>query len=229
MRRPLLTLCLLTLAIAGLSLATATSAISPMTDEDALLTSATLVFTRAVNTPAAAIPIAALMRASAVAVVPGAVKDGKRYYGKGIVSVRGARPDTWSPPGVIAFEGSIPLDLDSAIINLVVIAETRRGMDYLTRPRVSTAEALAIAAGALGHNSPMRIEADLIAYMQFDAYFAGVTIAEWGLNEMTESNAVLYGRAYSTEDIVRGAGFFRMSSSARVWRDALAGYFREMS
>jgi lipid-binding SYLF domain-containing protein len=200
-----------------------------MTDEDALLRSATLVFEHAVNTPAAAIPAAALMRASAIAIVPTAVQDGNRYYGKGIVSVRGARPDYWSPPGVIAFEGAIPLDLDSAVVNFVLIAETRRGMDYLTRPRVHAAETLAIAAGALGHNTPMRIEADLVAYMQFDAYFAGVTIAEWQLNEMTESNARLYGRPYSTEDIVRGAGFFNISSAARAWRDALAGYFREMS
>jgi hypothetical protein len=46
---------------------------------------------------------------------------------------------------------------------------------------------------------------------------------------MTESNAVLYGRPYSTDDIVRGAGFFHTRGPARMWRDALAAYFREMS
>jgi hypothetical protein len=35
--------------------------------------------------------------------------------------------------------------------------------------------------------------------------------------------------AYSTADIVRGAGFFHVPFSARAWRDAIAEYFREMS
>ena len=46
---------------------------------------------------------------------------------------------------------------------------------------------------------------------------------------MRDSNAVLYGRPYSTDDIVRGAGFFHVPASARRWRETLARYFRKMS
>jgi lipid-binding SYLF domain-containing protein len=198
-------------------------------DEDELLSTATRVFARSVGTPAAAVPAAVLMRATAIAAIPGAVKDGPRYYGRGVVSARGARVDYWSPPAVIAFEGEMPLDLDSAALDFLIIAQTRRGLDYLTLGRFAASAPYAMVPGALGHNSPVRINADLLAYMQFDNYFAGVTINDWIVDDMKTSNAVLYGRPYSTDDIVRGAGFFNVPSSARAWRNALAEYFREMS
>jgi lipid-binding SYLF domain-containing protein len=213
----------------ALSPATTTSAPSPTSDEDELLRTATLVFTRAVATPAAAVPVSVLMRATAIAAVPSAVKDGRRYYGQGVVSARGARVDYWTPPAVIAFEGDIPLDLESRAVDFVVIAQTRRGLDGLIQGRVPGIGPYSMAAGALGRNALVRTDADLLAYIQFDTYFAGVTIDEWVVDDMTASNAALYGRPYSTDDIVRGAGFFHVPSSARMWRDALAGYFREMS
>ena len=211
---------------AALSPAATTSAPS---DEDELLSAATRVFVRSVATPAAAVPAAVLMRATAIAAIPAAVKDGTRYYGRGVVSARGARFDYWSPPAVIAFEGEMPLDLDSASVDFLVIAQTRRGLDYLTLGRFAAAAPYVMVPGALGHNAPVRINADLLAYMQFDNYFAGVTIDDWIVDDIKASNAVLYGRPYSTDDIVRGAGFFHVPSSARIWRNALADYFREMS
>jgi lipid-binding SYLF domain-containing protein len=230
MRRPLIALILIAFStLAVLSLAPTASATSPTSDEDGLLRNATLVFTRAVNAPVAAIPAAVLIRASAIAVVPVAVKDGTRYYGKGVVSARGARADYWTPPAVIAFEGAIPFDLEAGALDFVFIAQSRRGLDWLIEARSTSTAALAMAAGGLGHSTPIRINADLVAYMQFENYFAGVTIDDWIVQEMKASNAALYGRPYSTDDIVRGAGFFHVPTAARMWRDAIAGYFREMS
>ena len=202
---------------------------STISDEDALLRNAAAVFTRAVDTPATAIPASVLMRASAIAVVPAAVRDGTRYNGKGVMSARGARPDYWSPPTVIAFEGSIPLDLDGGEVDFVIIAQTRRGLDHLLNGQLGSAISRPIAPGAIGHSSPARIDADLVAYIHFDRYFAGVTIDGWAVDGLTASNAALYGRPYSADDIVRGAGFFRLPHAARIWRDVIATYFREMS
>ena len=214
---------------AGLSPAATTSALSPIPEEDDLLRSATNVFSRAVAAPAAAIPAAILMRATAIAAVPSAVRDGTRYYGRGVVSARGARPDQWTPPAVIAFEGDIPLDLEATAVDFLVIAQTRRGLAYLTLGRLPGTAPYSMVPGAVGHNAPIRIYADLLAFVRFDKYFAGVTIDNWTVDDMRASNAVLYGRPYSTDDIVRGAGFFHMPSSARMWREALASYFRDMS
>lgn len=214
---------------AGLSLAATTSATSPTSDEDELLRNATLVFEHAVETPAAAIPAAVLMRATAIAVIPAAVKDGTRFYGNGAVSARGARADYWTPPAVIAFEGAIPLDLETGAADFILLAQTQRGLDYFLQGRVRNTAIHSIVAGPLGHNTPGRLDADLLAYMKIGNYLAGVTIDDWVLQEMTASNAVLYGRPYSTDDIVRGAGFFQNRGRVRMWRDALAAYFREMS
>jgi lipid-binding SYLF domain-containing protein len=215
--------------LAWLSLAPTTSATSPASSEDELLRNATLVFEHAVETPAAAIPVDVLMRATAIAVIPAAVKDGTRFYGNGVVSARGARAVHWTPPAVFAFEGEIPLDLETGTADLILVAQTQRGLDYLLQDRVRSVATPSIAAGPLGHTTPMRINADLLAYMKIENYLAGVTIDGWVLHEMRESNAALYGRPYSTDDIVRGAGFFHARGAARRWRDALAAYFREMS
>ncbi len=214
---------------AALSPAATTSARSPISDEDELVRTATRVFTRAVANPAAAVPAAVLMRATAIAAIPSAVEDGTRYFGIGVVSARGARPGYWTPPAVIAFEGHIPVDLESRVVDFIVIAQTRRGLDYLTLGRFAGGAPYSIVPGALGHSTPVQIDADLLAYAQFDNYLAGVTIDDWIVDDMTASNAALYGRPFSTDDIVRGAGFFHVPSSVRMWREALADYFREMS
>ena len=215
--------------LAGLSLTVTTTAISPTPSEVELLNTATLIFRRAVESPAAAIPAAVMMRASAIAVFPDVVKDGNRHYGKGVMSARGARPDAWTPPAFIALEGAIPFDLNVQPIDFIIIAQSRRGLDHLIHDGIATPIQSPMSAGAIGHSTPARINADLLAYMQFDLYFAGITIRDWSVRAMTESNAALYGRPYSTDDVVRGAGFFHMPSPARTWRDAIAAYFREMS
>ena len=209
---------------AGLSPATTTSAPSPISAEDELLRTASLVFRRAVATPAAAIPAAVLMRATAIAAVPSAVKDGRRYYGQGVVSARGARVDDWTPPAVIAFEGDLPLDLESRAVDFIVIAQTRRGLDYLIQGRIPGIGPYSMAPGALGHNALMRIDADLLAYIQFDNYFAGVTIDDCFVENDGVQRGVYDGRIRPPTRSRRR--FFR-ALFCRIWR-VLAIYCREM-
>jgi len=197
--------------------------------EDELLRDATLVFQRAVDTPAAAIPASILMQARAIAVIPAAVKDEVLYRGLGVVSVRGAIPANWTPPAVIAFEGAIPVNLEATTVDFVLVARTPRGLDYLTQERFASPVTQPIVAGPLGQHTAVRMSADLVAYMQFGDYFAGVAVEDAMIAADRSSNARLYGTPWSTEDIVRGAGFFRLPPAARHWRDALAAYFREMS
>jgi len=230
MRRPHLALIFVSIGIlAGLSLTPPVAATSEISEEDELLQNATLVFSRAVDTPAAAIPAAVLMRATGIAVIPAATGQSNRYHGKGILSARGARPYDWSPPAVIAFDGAIPFDLESGPIAVVLVAQTRRGLDSLVQEGSSRDIARPMAPGPLGHNSPAGINADVLGYVQFSDYFAGVMVTNWVAQELKASNAILYGRPYSTDDIIRGAGFFHVPQAARMWRDAIASYFREMS
>ena len=228
MRRALVAFTFISASIlAGLSLTLTASATSAIPTEDELLNDAVLVFSGAVNAQAAAIPAAVLMRATGIAVIPRAVKVGGRYRGKGFMSARGGRPDVWTPPAVISVEGGIPLNLEAAALDVVIVAQSRRGLDSLAQTRYASDQS--IPAGALGHHSPPGMNADLLAYAQFGNYFAGVTIDRWVVMEMPEGNAALYGRRYSTDEIIRGAGFFHLPDAARRWREAFAACFREMS
>jgi lipid-binding SYLF domain-containing protein len=205
------------------------SAGSPTTIEDELLRDATLVFDRAVDTPAAAIPASILLRARGVAVFPTAAKDGALYYALGVLSARRATPEMWTPPAIVGFEGAIPLDLEATSVDFVLIAQTARGLDYLSQHRFDSPVTHRIWPGPLGQDTRAHVDADILAYMQFGDYFAGVTIDDWGITEMRDSNERLYGHAYSTDEILRGMGFFKLPPAARRWRDHLARYFRGTS
>jgi len=217
------------IALSWLSLSATSSAPLPTTPEDDLLRNATLVFERAVDPGAAAIPASVLIRARAIAVFPRSARYGSGYSGRGVLSARGANPSYWTPPAVIAFEGTVPLDLESDAVDFVLVAQTPRGLDYLIQPQFVSPVVLPIVPGALGQDTRVRLDADLLGYMQFGDYFAGITIRDWSIREMRDANARLYGRPYSTEDIVRGVGFFHLPPAARSWRGAIAAYFREMS
>ena len=187
------------------------------------------MFERAVDTPPAAIPASIMMRARGIAVIPVAFKEGARYSGLGVLSAQGANPAYWTPPAVFAFEGAIPLDLETDVLDFVLVAQTARGLDYLSLPRFVSPVIRPIVPGPVGQNTRARLTADLLAYMQFGDYFAGVTVEDWMITEMTSSNARLYGRPYTTDEIVRGDGFFYLPPAARLWRNALTAYFNRMS
>jgi lipid-binding SYLF domain-containing protein len=203
--------------------------ISPDAPEGDPLRDATLVFERAVDERAAAIPLSVLLHARGLAVFPHAVKNGTRYSGQGVMSARGATPNYWTPPAVLEFTGAIPLDLEGGTVDFIFIAQTARGLDYLIQDRFVSPIIIPIAAGAVGCDAPVRINADLLAYMQFGDYFAGVTVDDWTISESKAGNALLYGRPYSTEAIIRGSGFFHLSPAARAWRNALMASLRDMS
>ena len=218
-----------TTAFAWLPFSATPSARSPVTLEDDLLRHATAVFQRAVDPGAAAIPASLLMEARAIAVFPNALKEGSRYIGRGVLSARGASPAFWTPPAVIAFEGTIPLDLECETADFVLIARTPRGLDYLIQPGFVSPVVPPMAPGPLGRDTRMRMDADVLAYLQFGDYFAGITVRDWSVAELRDANAALYGRRYSSEDIVNGEGFFHLPPAARAWRNAIVAYFRELS
>jgi lipid-binding SYLF domain-containing protein len=219
---------LLSCMLAWLLMTPHLAANTPPAAPDEILRDATLVLRRALDTPSAAIPASIMARARGAAVFPAARTDGGMYYGLGVMSARGADPLRWTPPAVLNFCGTIPIDLDAASVDFVLVPLTRRGLDYLTQNQLSPVP-MRIYPGPLGQETHERLDADLVGYMQFGDYFAGVSVERWTVVGMGSMNRELYRRAYSTDDIVRGAGFFNPPPAARAWLDALADYFREMS
>ena len=204
-----------------------TGATADQSFEDDLLNDATLVFKGVATVPSPALPASVLMNARAIAVFPRAYRDGGLYYGTGVVSGQSGL-DGWSPPAVIAFQGALPIELEAAFVDFVFVARTARGVDYLTQAKYMAPVWDTIPSGPVTSTARLA-KTDLVAYMRFGTYFAGVTIADWEFTEMRTSNERLYGRPYSTDEVFRTAGFFHLQKSARAWRDALAAYFRNAS
>ena len=216
---------LIVLTFAWLALSTIPSAGGKPSVEDEVLHDATFVFRHAMAPPAA-IPPSVMAQARAIAVVPRAQRDGGLYYGVGVLSGRSGF-DGWTPPAVVSFQGELPLQLESNEVDFVLIALTPRGVDYLTQPDYAALLSDPIAAGPL--KAPALTRADLVAYLRFSLMFAGVTISNWEMRDNTAGNARLYGHPYSSDDILRGAGFFHLPKAARTWRDALVWTMRETS
>ena len=210
--------------IVGLSWSTARLAGEPTSFEDTLLRQATAVVEQTAGASVPAIPRSIMLRTRAIAVIPAAVRDGALYYGHGVLSVRIAS-EIWTPPAVVAFDGAIPLELETDAVDFVLVALTPRGLGHLVSERFISPVIHDIAAGPLEELTPAAAKADVIGYVQFADYFAGVTISDWSIAEVRSSNEHLYGRPYSTDEIIRGAGFFRLPWAARQWRDAVADYF----
>ena len=62
------------------------------------------------------------------------------------------------PPAVIAFEGAIPLNLETGAADFILLAQTQRGLDYFSQGRVGNTATHSIVAGPLGHDTPVRIK-----------------------------------------------------------------------
>ena len=162
-----------------------------------------------------------------LAVFPGSVGEASCYTGLGIASARDIVNGNWTAPATMAFEGRIPVSLDVSKVDFIFVALTPRGADYFKAPQSSLAAGDVLAPGPLGQNARIDMNTDILAYMQFGDFFAGVTVGEFSLREMNDANARLYGKPYSTADLWRGG--LRLPVAAEIWRAALRSSFRETS
>ena len=227
MSKRLTGLALLLSGFTWMLIAATTSAQSPTSLEDELLRNATLVFERATRMPNAAIPAAVMLRARGVVVIPSAHTAGTLYYGTGAFSARKGPFDEWTAPAILAFQGALPVALESQDVDFVLLPMTPLGMNTLLQERYTGGALGPIVAGGMGPHVQAGPSDDILGYVRFGNYFAGMMIDAWHVSEMRISNKQLYGRAYTTDDIARGAGFFHLPKGARQFREALSAYFRD--
>jgi lipid-binding SYLF domain-containing protein len=213
------------------ALAVGAMAPTPLLPEEQLIHRATSVLVRVLDAPAPAIPQSVLERARAIVIVPGGSArpsfgdSGSRM--SGVLSARGASPDHWSPPAIVELRGAIAPTLDVNDLDVIVVAQTGRGLNALMADGGWLPGGVVIAAGPIAEDES--VAADLVAYVRFENYFAGVTIDDWTIESAKDANAALYGKGYSTASIVRGQGFFHLRPAARAWHETLAELFGRMS
>jgi lipid-binding SYLF domain-containing protein len=202
------------------------SAASP-SSEDTLISGATQVFRRLAETPSTAMPAVVMRHAKAIAVIPGALQFGNTVSGTGIVSARGRDSLDWSLPAAIEFQGKLnpPLDVDSP--DLILVALTARGVQLLSEGDRMESALGTLSRGPL-EDADFDSTADVVAYVQFGDFFAGMAIDDSSICDAPIVNTRLYGMAYSVRDVFHLAGI-GASQAVEEWRAALSSYFRQTS
>ena len=196
-------------------------------DEAERIAAATTVFTEIMGVPDSAIPQAVLAGAEAVAVFPAVKKGGfvvGGQWGRGIMSVRGAR-GSWSAPAFLTLTGgSFGLQIGGQEIDLVLVINDREGLERLVRNQFKIGVDASVAAGPVGRDAQaatdIQMRARILSYSRARGLFAGVTINGGTIKQDRDANERFYGRSYSTKEIV----FERLGGAPApvpAWRQAL--------
>jgi len=178
------------------------------------------------------IPDYVLDRAEAVVVIPSFTRGGLLIgaeHGKGILSVRDRRTNTWSPPTFVEMTGgTFGPQIGVESVDLVLLVMNRGAVDQLLRDKFTFGGTASIAAGPVGRSARAgtepHLESQILGYSRTKGLFAGATLNGTALK--TDESAIehFYGREMTSRDIVlgnqlRGAA---IPPLANEWRVAIA-------
>ena len=179
-----------------------------------------------------AIPDYILERAEAVVVIPSFTRGGLLIgaeHGKGILSVRDRRTNTWSPPTFVEMTGgTFGPQIGVESVDLVLLVMNRGAVDQLLRDKFTFGGTASVAAGPVGRSARAgtepHLESQILAYSRSKGLFAGATLNGTALK--TDESAIedFYGHEMSSRAIVldnqvRGAA---IPPLANQWRMAIA-------
>lgn len=198
---------------------------------DRILRSIT-VFEEVMRAPDRAVPNAYLKKAEAVVVFPGTIKGGfgvGAHRGHGILSVRGPKTRTWSPPAFMTLTGGsfgVQIGLEEADIVLIVL--NQRGVENLLSNQFKLGADAGVAAGPVGRDAEastdILMHAQILSYSRTRGLFAGVTLKGSALTPDGDANRNFYGRPLSTRQIVyEGVG--STVDPVPAWNAMLKKYF----
>jgi SH3 domain-containing YSC84-like protein 1 len=125
-------------------------------------------------------------------------------YGKGLMSCRYA--EGWSAPIFMEIEkGSWGLQIGAQSIDLVLIVNSRKGMEKMLGNKVSLGVEASVAAGPVGRDAraatDAQMKAEVLSYSRTQGLFAGINVSGGVLKSDTDYNTDLYG-ATSPRDVV---------------------------
>jgi lipid-binding SYLF domain-containing protein len=223
-RRPALALVVFAIGVA----AAVPPATRAQSEEAARIEAATLVLSEASNMPDHEIPRSVLQKAEAVAVFPAVKKGGfvvGGQWGRGVLSARSRKTDTWSSPAFLTITGgSFGLQIGGQESDLVLVIMDRQGLDRLIRNQFKLGVDASAAAGPVGRDAQaatdIQLRAKILSYSRARGLFAGVALDAGTIRQDRDANERFYKRHYSTRDIVieRYGG---APDPVPAWRDLL--------
>jgi lipid-binding SYLF domain-containing protein len=218
-------------AIAGILLAGAV--VVAQSEEAARIRDAVTVLDEIMSAPDRAIPESVLERADGIAVFPGVLKGAfviGAERGRGILSAREPKSDTWSAPAFLTITGgSVGFQIGAQSADLVLVVMNQRGLQNLVRNQFKIGAGVSVAAGPVGRvaeaATDIQMRAEILSYSRTRGLFAGVDLKGASIRQDADANERFYGRRYTTRDLA----FERLGGApdpVALWRDTLAKYFR---
>lgn len=187
------------------------SSVSGESKNQERLNESAAVFEEVMSTPDKAIPKDLLDRAHCVVIVPGLKKGAFIFgaqYGKGYISCRQVGRRGWSAPATMRVEGgSVGFQIGGTETDVILLVMNTRGADSLMRSKFTIGGAAQAAAGPVGRTATAetdaQMRAEILSYSRARGIFAGISLQGATLRQDLDSNKAMYGKPYTTAQIVR--------------------------
>jgi len=176
------------------------------------LKTAGVVFTEIMGKPDKGIPQELLESSQCIVIVPGMKKAAfivGGNYGRGFMLCRHASGLGWSAPAGVRVEGgSVGFQIGGSETDFIMLVMNKRGAEKLLSSRFTLGADASVAAGPVGGTSSAdtdaKLHAEILSYSRSRGAFAGISPDGATLRPDNDSNADLYGRKLTNEQIVMG-------------------------
>ena len=174
------------------------------------LDNAAVVLHEIMATPDKGIPEDLLDKANCVVIVPGLKKGAfivGAQYGKGFVTCR--KTGGWSAPAAVKIEGgSVGLQIGGQETDAILLVMNENGAKRLLSDKFTLGAEGSVAAGPVGRTSTAqtdaKMSAEILSYSRSRGAFAGLALTGATLRPDEDSNAALYGKKLTSQEIVDG-------------------------
>jgi len=170
------------------------------------------VFTEIMSTPDKGIPQELLESSQCIVLVPGEKKAAFIFggsYGRGFMLCRQASGVGWSAPAGVKVEGgSVGFQIGASETDVIMLVLNKRGAEKLLSSKFTLGADASVAAGPVGRTSSadtdVQLHAEILSYSRSRGAFAGISLEGATLRPDEDSNAELYGKKLTNEQIVMG-------------------------
>jgi len=176
------------------------------------LTTSATVLREIMATPDKGLPEELLANSACIVIVPGMKKAAfvvGGEYGKGFILCRLPSGTGWSAPAAVMVEGgSVGFQIGGSETDVIMLVMNKRGAEKLLSSKFTLGADASVAAGPVGRTSSadtdLKMHAEILSYSRSRGVFAGVSLEGATLRPDNDTNAEMYGKKLTNEQIVSG-------------------------
>jgi lipid-binding SYLF domain-containing protein len=131
-----------------------------------------------------AIPVAIMRQARAIAIFPASPTEEAVHEGYGVLTVRDSTHGLWRLPAILTATARLHVPVGRTPGDIILIAISRRGFDYLTNVGSSQPARVVMSPGPVGRNSTVNLKADIVGYARYRRVFAGIMVRQVVIEEV---------------------------------------------